>query len=128
MRSALTVAQVPPPSQGTRSIWAWARVLGGVCILVLLAWQVGTGPFLDGLRVVNGSALVTAFGIGVLTTVCCAWRWQIVARGLGKPCIVGEMPSKGSAGQSTDDIADVHLFVVTRPRGQKLDTIHVRSR
>ena len=35
---------------------------------------------------------------------------------------------EGSAGQSTDDIADVHLFVVTRPRGQKLDTIHVRSR
>jgi len=33
----------------------------------------------------------------------------------------------GSPGQSVDDIADVHLYVVTRPRGQKLDTIHVRS-
>ena len=33
----------------------------------------------------------------------------------------------GSAGQSVDDIADVHVYVVTRPRGQKLDTIHVRS-
>jgi NAD(P)-dependent dehydrogenase (short-subunit alcohol dehydrogenase family) len=30
-------------------------------------------------------------------------------------------------GQSVDDIADVHLYVVTRPRGQRLDTIHVRS-
>ena len=34
---------------------------------------------------------------------------------------------EGSAGQSVDDIADVHLYVITRPRGQKLDTIHVRS-
>ena len=33
----------------------------------------------------------------------------------------------GSTGQSVDDIADVHVYVVTRPRGQKLDTIHVRS-
>jgi NAD(P)-dependent dehydrogenase (short-subunit alcohol dehydrogenase family) len=31
-------------------------------------------------------------------------------------------------GQSTDEVADVHLFIVTRPRGQRLDTIHVRSR
>jgi NAD(P)-dependent dehydrogenase (short-subunit alcohol dehydrogenase family) len=33
----------------------------------------------------------------------------------------------GSPGQSVEDIADVHVYVVTRPRGQKLDTIHVRS-
>jgi hypothetical protein len=33
----------------------------------------------------------------------------------------------GSAGQSVDDIADVHVYIVTRPRGQKLDTVHVRS-
>jgi NAD(P)-dependent dehydrogenase (short-subunit alcohol dehydrogenase family) len=33
----------------------------------------------------------------------------------------------GSAGQSVTDVADVHLYIVTRPRGQKLDTVHVRS-
>ncbi|MET0628144.1 MAG: SDR family oxidoreductase [Acidimicrobiia bacterium] len=33
----------------------------------------------------------------------------------------------GSAGQSSDDVADVHVYIVTRPRGQKLDTVHVRS-
>jgi NAD(P)-dependent dehydrogenase (short-subunit alcohol dehydrogenase family) len=33
----------------------------------------------------------------------------------------------GSSGQSVDDIADVHVYVVTRPRGQKLDTVYVRS-
>ena len=31
----------------------------------------------------DGTALAAAAAIGVLTTVCCAWRWTIVARGLG---------------------------------------------
>jgi uncharacterized membrane protein YbhN (UPF0104 family) len=44
---------------------------------------VGTGPFLDGLRSVDAGALAAASGLAVLTTVCCAWRWRIVARGLG---------------------------------------------
>jgi len=30
-------------------------------------------------------------------------------------------------GQKVDHVAEVHLFIVTRPRGQKLDFIHVRS-
>jgi NAD(P)-dependent dehydrogenase (short-subunit alcohol dehydrogenase family) len=34
---------------------------------------------------------------------------------------------EGSTGQSVDDVADVHVYIVTRPRGQTLDTIHVRS-
>ena len=45
--------------------------------------SLGTGPFLDGLRAVDGGALAAASGLAVLTTVCCAWRWRIVARGLG---------------------------------------------
>jgi glycosyltransferase 2 family protein len=51
--------------------------------LAFLVWRVGTGPFLDGLRTVDGWALAAAAGLAVLTTVCCAWRWRIVARGLG---------------------------------------------
>jgi NAD(P)-dependent dehydrogenase (short-subunit alcohol dehydrogenase family) len=30
-------------------------------------------------------------------------------------------------GQAPEDVAEVHLFIVTRPRQQKLDRIHVRS-
>jgi NAD(P)-dependent dehydrogenase (short-subunit alcohol dehydrogenase family) len=30
-------------------------------------------------------------------------------------------------GQSVDDIGDVHVFIVTRPREQRLDVVHVRS-
>jgi uncharacterized membrane protein YbhN (UPF0104 family) len=51
--------------------------------LAFLVWHVGTSPFLDGLRTVDGRALAAASGLAVLTTVCCAWRWRIVARGLG---------------------------------------------
>ena len=32
---------------------------------------------------VDGGALAAASGLAVLTTVCCAWRWRLVARGLG---------------------------------------------
>jgi hypothetical protein len=58
-------------------------MLGGAGILAVLLWRLGTGPFLDGLRMVDGPALAMAFGIGVVTTVCCAWRWSLIADGLG---------------------------------------------
>jgi len=32
---------------------------------------------------VDGRALAAAATIGLLTTLCCAWRWTIVAHGLG---------------------------------------------
>jgi glycosyltransferase 2 family protein len=67
----------------TRAFWAWARPLGGIGILAFLLWRLGTGPFLDGLRLIDGWALAGALGIGLLTTVCCAWRWSLVAGGLG---------------------------------------------
>ena len=63
--------------------WAWARVVGGVGLLAVLLWQVGTGPFLAGVRLIDAPALAAALVIGVLTTVCAAWRWSLVAGGLG---------------------------------------------
>lgn len=67
----------------TRSIWAWLRILGGAAILAVLLWRLGTGAFLDGLRVISAPALALAFVIGVTTTVFSAWRWCLVARGMG---------------------------------------------
>jgi uncharacterized membrane protein YbhN (UPF0104 family) len=67
----------------TRTAWAWARLTGAAVTLVVLVWRLGTGPFLDGVRTVDARALAAAAGLAVLTTVCCAWRWKIVARGLG---------------------------------------------
>jgi uncharacterized membrane protein YbhN (UPF0104 family) len=60
----------------------WAH-LAAAATLGMLVWRVGTGPFLDGLRAVDGRALAAASGLAVLTTVCCAWRWRTVAGGLG---------------------------------------------
>jgi glycosyltransferase 2 family protein len=63
-----------------------ARVIGPAVVLAVvlpfLAWRLGTGPFVEGVRSVNGQALAAATGIGVLTTLCCAWRWRTVARAL----------------------------------------------
>ena len=59
------------------------RVAAAAATLAVLTWSVGTGPFLDGLRAVDGAALAAGSGIAVLTTVCCAWRWKTVARALG---------------------------------------------
>jgi glycosyltransferase 2 family protein len=66
-----------------RSIWSWVRPLAGIGILAALLWRLGTGPFVAGLRLIDGAALGAALGIGVLTTWACAWRWSLVAGGLG---------------------------------------------
>jgi glycosyltransferase 2 family protein len=66
-----------------RTLWAWGRVAGPVVVLAVLVWRLGTGPFLAGVRSIDGGALAVAAGIAALTTVCCAWRWKLVARGLG---------------------------------------------
>jgi glycosyltransferase 2 family protein len=72
------------PAAGTsRRFWVWARVLGGAAILAVLVWRLGTGPFLDGVRSISAWSLAAAAGIAMVTTVCCAWRWILVARGLG---------------------------------------------
>jgi glycosyltransferase 2 family protein len=61
----------------------WVHLAVAAATLAVLVSHLGTGPFLDGLRTVDGGALAAASGLGVLTTMCCAWRWRIVARGLG---------------------------------------------
>jgi glycosyltransferase 2 family protein len=66
-----------------RATWAWARLAGGAAILAILVWRLGTGPFVDGLQTVNAWSLLAAAAITLLTTVVSAWRWTIVARGLG---------------------------------------------
>jgi len=64
-------------------VTTWVRLTAAAGTLAFLIWHLGAGPFLDGLRAVDGGALAAASGLAVLTTVCCAWRWRIVAGGLG---------------------------------------------
>ncbi|MGC5019262.1 lysylphosphatidylglycerol synthase domain-containing protein [Micromonospora sp. DT47] len=64
---------------------SWARVshLGGVALVAGLLWWLGTGPVVAGLRRIDAPAVGAALALGALTTVCCAWRWKLVAEGLG---------------------------------------------
>jgi glycosyltransferase 2 family protein len=66
-----------------RTLWRWGRLVGPALIIAVLVWRLGTGPFLGGVRTIDGGALAAAAGIAVLTTGCCAWRWKTVAGGLG---------------------------------------------
>ncbi len=58
------------------------QVAIGAAILAVLVMRFGTGPFLTGLRSIGVFAVVMAVAIAVFTTVCSAWRWQLVARSL----------------------------------------------
>src|SRR5262249_21345403 len=63
--------------------WRWARPAAAAATLAVVFWRLGASPFRDGLSAVDGRTLAAAAGIGALTTVCCAWRWTVVAGGLG---------------------------------------------
>jgi uncharacterized membrane protein YbhN (UPF0104 family) len=67
----------------SRTVWRWVRVGLGAGIVVLVIARVGADPFLDAVRMTSIWALMVALGITTLTTACCAWRWSLVARGLG---------------------------------------------
>jgi uncharacterized membrane protein YbhN (UPF0104 family) len=72
----------------------WLRLLLGTALLALVVWRLGWGPFVEAVRGVEPSSLAAAAAIAVVTTVCCAWRWSVVARTLG---VVVPLPSAVSA-------------------------------
>lgn len=59
------------------------RPLLGACVIAVLVWRLGTDSVLHGLTSVDTGRVLAALGIGLLTTVCSARRWQYVAGGLG---------------------------------------------
>jgi uncharacterized membrane protein YbhN (UPF0104 family) len=59
------------------------RLAAGVTVLWFVVRLVGAAPFEHGLRAVTWPAVVAAVTLTALTTVCCAWRWRVVARALG---------------------------------------------
>jgi glycosyltransferase 2 family protein len=66
-----------------RRIVRWARPAFAAAALAAVVWRLGSGPFLDGVRSLDARAFLAAAAIVFVSTVCCAWRWKIVARGLG---------------------------------------------
>jgi len=66
-----------------KSLGRWAGPAISLAVLAIVIWRLGTGPLLHGLEAVDGRALLAAAAIFLVTTVFSAWRWTIVARGLG---------------------------------------------
>src|ERR1700731_204399 len=67
----------------SRRAWVWGQFVASGFTIVVLVWRLGATPFLNGLRTVDAGALAAAAGLIVLTTVCSAWRWKLVAGRLG---------------------------------------------
>jgi uncharacterized membrane protein YbhN (UPF0104 family) len=60
-----------------------ARPLAVVAIVGALVWWSGPQAILDALAALNAGPVLAALGLGVVTTVCSAWRWCLLARGMG---------------------------------------------
>jgi uncharacterized membrane protein YbhN (UPF0104 family) len=73
----------PRATSGRAAWWTWAHPALAAATLAVLVWRLGTGPFLDGLGRVDAKALAAATALTVFALVCSAWRWKIVAAGLG---------------------------------------------
>ncbi|MFI1417654.1 lysylphosphatidylglycerol synthase transmembrane domain-containing protein [Streptomyces sp. NPDC020731] len=73
-----TPARLNTPAVRTR-----LYTLGGAVILAVLLWRIDTGVLVEGLRRIDGPTLLAGLGIGLVTTVFSAWRWALVARGIG---------------------------------------------
>lgn len=66
-----------------RVSWRSLRWLVGGTVLGAVLWGTGVGPFLVGVRSLDLGDLALGAAIALPTTVACAWRWQLVARGVG---------------------------------------------
>lgn len=54
-----------------------------VAVLAFVIERLGTDPFITAAKSVDASAFLAAAAIALFTNICSAWRWTIVARGLG---------------------------------------------
>ncbi|MEN0085845.1 MAG: lysylphosphatidylglycerol synthase transmembrane domain-containing protein [Leifsonia sp.] len=60
-----------------------ARFVVAGAALAAVAWRVGAGPFLHGLLSLRPGVVVAAVALAFVATAAAAWRWRLVARGLG---------------------------------------------
>ena len=65
------------------SLRRWIGPAVSLAILAVVVWRLGTGPFVAGVEGIDARAVLAAAAIFFLTTLCAAWRWTIVSRGLG---------------------------------------------
>jgi len=63
--------------------WRSACWLIGLAVLGVVLWRTGADPFVAGFQALDVPTLALGAGLAVPITCACAWRWHLVARGLG---------------------------------------------
>lgn len=66
----------------SRLAWSWSGLIGAV-VLGTVLWWTGPDPFVAGVSSLDGETLALGAALALPTTVAGAWRWHLVARGLG---------------------------------------------
>jgi glycosyltransferase 2 family protein len=61
----------------------WARIGAGIIVVAAIVATVGAGPFIRGLTSVSAVPVVVAVLLTGIATASAAWRWRVVAAGLG---------------------------------------------
>jgi uncharacterized membrane protein YbhN (UPF0104 family) len=61
----------------------WVRIASGVIVIVAIVATVGAGPFIRGLTSVSPLPVLAAVLLTGIATASAAWRWRVVAAGLG---------------------------------------------
>ena len=73
----------------SRRMPGWAGPAAGAATLAAVVLRLGTGPFRDGLGAVDPAVLAAGMALGAVSTLCCAWRWAVVAERWGVPVRLG---------------------------------------
>ncbi len=68
---------------GGRRWTGFVRPLVGIAFLAGVVWWFPLDAFTDAFGAVDPATVTTALGIGLVTTLLCATRWVLVARGVG---------------------------------------------
>lgn len=76
------VDDVGPGAGESSSRWRWVRLAGAAAVLGILVWRLGSGPFVTGVESISLDTVAATVLIALVTTVCSAWRWCTIARGL----------------------------------------------
>jgi uncharacterized membrane protein YbhN (UPF0104 family) len=60
----------------------WPTVVGALVLVAVVA-HTGTAPVVAGLGSLDAATVAACVALAAVTTVACAWRWRLVATGLG---------------------------------------------
>ena len=63
----------------------WVKAAIGAAILLAVVLQVGGAPFLRGLTSLSAGPVLAALALAAVATSAAAWRWRLIAGGLGIP-------------------------------------------